>query len=82
MANKKQSIMSKGWLIIGLVVILTGLYQIIITNSLNTIDGANTSNSVIIVFLTITSVIIMIIGLIMTVEWVRFSKFLKQYTER
>ena len=34
MSNNQHSIMSKGWLIIGLVLILTGSYLVFITNSL------------------------------------------------
>ena len=34
MSNNQHSIMSKGWLIIGIVLILTGSYLVFITNSL------------------------------------------------
>ena len=34
MNNKRNSIISKGWLIIGLVLLLTGSYLVYITNSL------------------------------------------------
>ena len=34
MANKQNSTMSKGWLIIGIVLILAGMYLIFLSNSL------------------------------------------------
>jgi hypothetical protein len=77
MTNKNKSIISKGWLIIGIVIILTGVYQIIIKSSLNTYNNI----SMIELFFTASSLIIIIIGIIMTIEWIRFSKFLKKYTK-
>jgi uncharacterized membrane protein YiaA len=98
MPDKKRSIMSKGWLIVGIVLFLIGIYLIFLAISLFSesyliregisngenykiiIESAN-NISVNALFLTITSLIIMAIGIIMCLEWISFSKFLKDQTE-
>lgn len=98
MPDKKRSIMSKGWLIVGIVLFLISIYLIFLAISLFSesylireginngenykiiIESAN-NISVNALFLTITSLIIMAIGIIMCVEWISFSKFLKDQTE-
>jgi hypothetical protein len=95
MTNKKISILSKGWLIIGIVLLFTGNYMIILANSLYSdsslidiyasseiIEKLTNHISMSVLFLIITSIIIIIIGIIMCVEWISFSKFLKRNLEK
>ena len=99
MKNNKRSLTSKGWLIIGIVLIATGIYLIFIANSLynesellkeysgnevnhQMINGVANRISVSFLFLAITSLIIIAIGVIMCIEWILFSKFLKRYMEK
>ena len=98
MIKKKNSMMSKGWLIVGIVMIVAGLYLVFIANSLysesNLIKGYSDNNAeyllikeatnrilVSVLFLVITSLIIIAIGAIMCVEWVSFSKFIRKYAD-
>ena len=99
MIIKGNSLLSKGWLIIGIVLILTGTYLIYITDSLyyatNQLDeypnngaeyklikDATNRVSLNALFLIITSLIILAIGVIMCLEWILFSKFLQRYSEK
>jgi uncharacterized membrane protein YdbT with pleckstrin-like domain len=99
MGNKKRSIMSKGWLIIGLVMLITGSGLIFLANSLlyesnqiqeYIINEENNENieevanhiSINARFLVIASLIIIIVGIIMCVEWISFSKFLNEYMKK
>jgi hypothetical protein len=91
--------MSKGWLIIGVVMLLAGIYLIFLANSLYyesnqikeyTIQGANSALinkaashiSINATLLLIISFIILIIGIIMCIEWISFSRFLKKHMEK
>jgi uncharacterized membrane protein len=98
MINKRSSLMSTGWLIIGIVMIVAGIYLVFIANSLHTetnllneyssneedystINEIANRISVSVLFLIIASLIIIAIGVIMCVEWILFSKFIKKYSE-
>ncbi len=90
--------MSKGWLIIGLVLIITGSCLLFLANSLfydsNQLER-HISNEVFNGemrkiqerfelngrFLVVASLIIIIIGVIMSMEWLLFSKFLKRFAK-
>ena len=99
MTNKRSSFISKGWLIIGIVMLVAGFYLIFIANSLyydvNQLEeysNQETYNSMIeevtrhvsvnAFFLVLISLIIIVIGAIMCVEWALFSKFMQRYTEK
>lgn len=99
MANKRFSFISKGWLIIGIVMLIAGFYLIFIANSLyydvNQLEeysNQETYNSMIeevtrhvsvnAFFLVLISLIIIVIGAIMCVEWALFSKFMQRYSEK
>ena len=96
MTKNKLSITSKGWLIVGLVLMVTGFYILVTANSLNnesellreySVNEVNYQNindvanriSVSFLFLAIASLIIIVIGAIMCIEWILFSKFLKSW---
>ena len=99
MINKRRSIISTGWLIIGIVMLITGASMIFLANSfqyeLNQLEEyttSDTNNAIIkeisnhistnIRFLVIASLVVIVIGIIMCVEWVSFSKFIKKYMEK
>jgi hypothetical protein len=99
MLNSKYSIMSKGWLIIGITIIVIGCSIIFLSNSLfnesnileeylNNEDYSEIIQEVVYhlslnaLFLVIASLIIISIGVIMCVEWILFSRFIKKYKEK
>lgn len=99
MPDKKHSIMSKGWLIVGAVLLLIGIYLMFLANSLfsesniirESIDNGENYKIIIesanhisvnTLFLIMTSLIIIAIGIIMCIEWFSFSKFLKDQIEK
>ena len=99
MTNKRNSIMSKGWLIIGVVMLITGACLFFLANSLyyesnqledyinngsydETIKEVANHISTYSRFLVIASLVVIIIGAIMCMEWILFSKFLQRYKEK
>jgi uncharacterized membrane protein len=89
MINKSNSLISKGWLIIGIVLLVTGFYQLFIVNSLfyesaqlENIGKVQDNIKLFGWFLIISSFIIIIIGVIMIVECIQFSRFLKRFANK
>ena len=99
MNNKSNSVISKGWLIIGIVMLIIGSCLLLIANSLfyesnqlkNYISNESLNGSIEKIqeninlygrFLIITSIITIIIGAIMIIECILFSKFLKRFLDK
>jgi len=98
MINKNSSFMSKGWLIIGVVMLIIGFCLLFLVNSLfyesyqlESYISNEASNGIRKIqeninmygrFLLITSFIIIIIGGIMIIECILFSKFLHRFVDK
>ena len=90
MKENKHSITTKGWLIIGILLIIIGTTFIYIANSLhseyNQLNQEATREIAINIsmealYIGIASIIIIVIGTIMCIEWYMFSKLIKKYAE-
>ena len=98
MANKSNSVISKGWLIIGIVMLIIGVCLLFLANSLyyesdqleSYISNPTSDGNIIKIlenirvygrFLVITSFISIIIGGIIILECILFSKFLKRFVD-
>ena len=99
MANKSNSVISKGWLIIGIVMLIIGVCLLFLANSLyyesdqleSYISNPTSDGNIIKIlenirvygrFLVITSFITIIIGGIIIIECILFSKFLKRFMDK
>ena len=99
MTNKGSSFISKGWLIIGLVMLIIGSCLLFLANSLyyesdqleSYISNSTSDGNIMKIlenirvygrFLVITSIITIIIGGIIIIECILFSKFLKRFADK
>ena len=99
MINKSSSVISKGWLIIGVVMLIIGSCLLFLANSLyyesdqleSYINNASSDGNIMKIienirmygrFLVITSFISIIIGGIIIIECILFSKFLKRFMDK
>ena len=99
MINKSSSVISKGWLIIGIVMLIIGFCLLFLANSLyyesDQLEGYTsnpvTDGNIMKIlenirmygrFLVITSFVSIIIGGIIIIECILFSKFLKRFKDK